>query len=172
MKNPKKYLNNKYIRLLAMSLIIILALIFVQDFADFLDENSDKVVKLGTNQQCNSVTSICSASIKKEGEFYRISFAVKDTAASGSEFSIMLTAAGFDLEGIDSVSVSFEMPGEDLDDIRIVLSPDKSTHQVVPENWHAVAKLPDAPNNRNDWLAVVSLKSSTREYRAEFPCSF
>ena len=32
--------KNKYIRLLAMSLVIIIALSFIQDFADFLDENS------------------------------------------------------------------------------------------------------------------------------------
>lgn len=171
MINPKKYLNNKYIRLLAMSLIIILALIFVQDFADFLDENSDKVVKLGVNQQCNSATSICSASIINEGEFQRISFTVKGAAAN-SEFPIKLTATGFDFEGIDSVSVSFEMPGEDLDDTQVLLSPDKSTHQVVPENWHAVVKLPNVENGRSDWLAIVYLKSSAREYRAEFPCSF
>jgi hypothetical protein len=120
-----------------MSLIIILALIFVQDFADFLDENSDKVVKLGVNQQCNSATSICSASIINEGEFQRISFTVKGAAAN-SEFPIK----------------------------------DKSTHQVVPENWHAVVKLPNVENGRSDWLAIVYLKSSAREYRAEFPCSF
>jgi len=158
--------------MLAMSLIIILALIFVQDFADFLDENSDKVVQLGVNQQCNSATSICSASIIKEGEFQRISFTVKDSAASNSEFPIMLTATGFDFEGIDSVAVSFEMPGENLDDARVLLSPDKSTHQVVPENWHAVIKLPNIENKRSDWLAIVYLKSSAREYRAEFPCTF
>ncbi|MCU7832888.1 MAG: hypothetical protein KZQ56_09895, partial [gamma proteobacterium symbiont of Lucinoma myriamae] len=77
-----------------------------------------------------------------------------------------------EFEGIDSVAVSFEMPGEDLDDIRVLLSPDKSTHQVVPENWHAVVKLPDVENGRSDWLAIVYLKSSAREYRAEFPCTF
>lgn len=170
MKSYKQYLSNKYIRLLAMSLMIILALIFVQDFADFLGENSDNVVKLGINPNCNSATSICSAAIKREGEFQRISFAIKKTAAA--EFPIKLTAVGFDFEGIDSISVSFEMPGEDREEIKMLLLPDKSTHQVVPENWHAVAKLPKVENGRSDWLAIVRLKSSAREYRAEFPCSF
>lgn len=158
--------------MLAMSLIIILALILVQDFADFLDEHSDKVVNLGVNPHCNSVTSICSASIINEGEFQRIGFAVKDAAVADSEFPVMLTAVGFDFEGIDSVSVSFEMPGEDFDDNLVLLSPDKSTHQVVPEKWHAVVKLTNVTSTRSDWLAVVRLKSSTREYRAEFPCHF
>lgn len=172
MKNPKKYLDNKYIRLLVMSLVIILALTFVQDFADFLDENSDKVVKLGVNQHCNSATSICSASIINEGEFQRISLTIKGSTVPGAEFPVKLTAVGFDFEGINSISVSFEMPGEEVDDYKLILSPDKSTHQVVPENWHAMAKLPEVASGRSDWLAVVRLKSSVREYSAEFPCSF
>ena len=165
-------MDNKYLRLFVMSLVIILALIFVQDFADFLDENSNKVVKFGVNQHCNSAVSICSASIVNEGDFQRISFAIKGAAASGIEFPMTLTAVGFDFEGIQSVSVSFEMPGEDLDSHPVLFSPDKSTHQVVPEKWDAVARLPVISNNRTDWLAVIRLKSSKKEYRAEFPFSF
>jgi len=165
------YLDNKYLRLLVMSLVIILALIFVQDFADFLDENSNKVIKFGVNQHCNSASSICSASIINEGDFQRISFAIK-SAASGIEFPMTLTAVGFDFEGIQSVSVSFEMPGEELDSQYVLFSPDKSTRQVVPEKWDAVARLPAISNERTDWLAVIRLKSSKKEYRAEFPFSF
>lgn len=165
--------KNKYIRLLAMSLVIIIALSFIQDFADFLDENSEKVVRLGVNQQCNPLTSICSASIINEGEFQRISFAINGATLSASgaliEFPMTLTATGFDFEGIQSVSVSFERPDEDLDSTIILFSPDKSAHQVVPENWTATAKLPAAPDNRTDWLAVIRLKSSKKEYLAEFP---
>ncbi len=166
------HLDNKYLRLLVMSMVIIMALIFVQDFADFLDENSNKVVKFGVNQHCNSAASICSASIVNEGDFQRISFAIKGAAASGKEFPMTLTAVGFDFEGIQSVSVAFEMPGEELDSQHVLFSPDKSTHQVVPEKWDAVARLPAISNERTDWLAVIRLKSSKKEYRAEFPFSF
>ena len=165
-------LDNKYVRLLVMSLVIILALIFVQDFGDFLDENSNDVIKLGVNQQCNSVTSICSASIINDGEFQRISFAVKAVENSAAEFPIRLSAVGFDFEGIESISVSFEMQGEDLETDRVFFTADKSSHQVVPENWNAVAKLPPVANGRKDWLAIVRLKSSKKEYRAEFPVKF
>ena len=166
-------LDNKYIRLLAISFVITLALIFVQDFGDFLDENSNREIKLGVNQYCDSATSICSASIINEGDFLRISFTIKGASASDAnsdaEFPISLTAVGFDFEGIESISVSFEMQGEDLEHNRILLTPDKSSHQVVPENWNTMAKLPSVATNRTDWLAVVRLKSSKNEYRAEFP---
>jgi len=165
----KNLSKNKYIRLLAMSLVIIIALSFVQDFADFLDENSDKVVKLGVNKHCNPSKSICSASIINEGEFQRISFGIKGSTAVAKEFSMAITAIGFDFEGIDSVSVSFEMQGENFDNNMVLFTPDRSKNQVVPENWNAVAKLPIAPDKRTDWLAVIKLKSSKKEYQAEFP---
>lgn len=165
-------LNNKYIRLLAMSFVIILALIFVQDFGDFLDENSSKIIKLGTNQHCNSASSICSASIINDKDFQRISFAIKSAVTPNVEFPMSLSAVGFDFEGIESISVSFEMPGEDLERNLVLFSPDKSSNQVVAENWNAMAKLPKMPKNRTDWLAVVRLKSSKHEYRAEFPFHF
>ncbi|MDX2506423.1 MAG: hypothetical protein QNL62_18370 [Gammaproteobacteria bacterium] len=161
--------NNKYLRLLAMSLVIIIALSFVQDFADFLDENSDKVIKLGVNQHCNPSSSICSASVVNEGEFQRISFAIKGPTTASKEFPMTLTAVGFDFEGIQSISVSFEMLDEDLDSHIVLFSPNKSAAQIVPENWHAVAKLPKGPGGRTDWLAVVRLKSNKKEYLAEFP---
>lgn len=162
-------MNNKYIRLLVMSLVIIMALIFVQDFGDFLDENSNKVIKLGVNQHCNSATSICSASIVNQGDFQRISFSINVAAISDNEFPVTLSAVGFDFEGIESVSVAFEMQGEELDIQPVLFTPDKSTHQIVPEKWHAVAKLPTVSNGRTDWLAVVRLKSSKEAYRAQFP---
>lgn len=165
-------MNNKYVRLLAMSLVIILALIFVQDFGDFLDENSSKVIKLGVNPYCNSATSICSASIVNDGDFQRISFVIKKAEDAKAEFSAALTAVGFDFEGIESISVSFEMPGENPESNIMLFSADKSSQQIVPENWHARVKLPVISSARTDWLAVIRLKSSKKEYRAEFPFHF
>ncbi len=168
----KKLLHNKYIRLLFMSLVIILALLFVRDFADFLDEHSDKIVKFGMNQNCNSINSICSASIIKKGEFQKISFFIKEFSPSDSDVFIELTAIGFDFEGIDSISVSFTMLEENVEENITLLMPDKSMHQVVPEKWFATIKLPKINNDRKDWLAIVRLKSSSQEYQAEFPCRF
>ncbi|MCK5697052.1 MAG: hypothetical protein KAI02_02760 [Gammaproteobacteria bacterium] len=168
----KKWLHNKYVRLLFMSLVIILALIFVSDFAEFLDENSNKKVKFGSNQSCNSVHSICSASLIKNGEFQRISFFIKEFSLSNSEAFIELTAIGFDFEGIDSISVSFIRIGESTDETVTLLMPDTSMNQVVPEKWFATVKLPKINTERKDWLAIVHLKSSAKEYQAEFPCHF
>lgn len=162
-------MDNKYIRMLAISLVIVIALTFVQDFADFLDEHSDKVVQMGVNKHCNPGISICSASIVNDKEFQRISFSIKDTTVQEKEFPMVITATGFDFEGIQSISISFEMHDETIENNLVLFTPDKSTHQIVPEKWHAVARLPAAPDNRTDWLAVVRLKSSKREYRAEFP---
>ena len=169
MNSRKLNLDNKYIRMLAISLVIVVALSFVQDFADFLDEHSDKVVKMGVNQHCDPTRSICSASIVNDKEFQRLSFSIAGSTAAGKELSMMVKATGFDFDGIQSIAVSFEMHGETLEDNRILFSPDKSKHQVVPEEWHAVARLPKAPENRTDWIAVIHLKSSKKEYRAEFP---
>ena len=166
----KKYLDNKYIQLLAISLLIILSLSFVQDFSDFLGEQSDDIVKFGVSPECNVVSSICSASIITNGEFQKLSLSIKKT--SGSDITMQLSSIGFDFEGIDSVSVSMKMPGVELEDNNALFSPDKSNHLPVPEKWHLVLKLPEADNDRNDWLAVIRLKSSVREYRAEFPCVF
>ena len=155
-----------------MTSVIILALIFVQDFGDFLDENSDKVIQLGVNQHCNSAGSICSASIINEGDFQRISFTVNRTKNSESKYPVAVTAVGFDFEGIESISVSFEMQGEDIEDNLLLFLPDKSLQQVVPERWNAMAKLPQTSGGRTDWLAVIRLKSSKKEYRAAFPFHF
>ena len=165
----KLNLDNKYIRMLAISLVIVVALSFVQDFADFLDEHSDKVVKMGVNQHCDPTRSICSASIINDKEFQRLSFSIDGSTSASKEISMMIKATGFDFEGIQSIAVTFEMHGETLKDNQILFTPDKSTHQVVPEKWHAVASLPSAPAQRTDWLAVIRLKSSKKEYRAEFP---
>ena len=162
-------MDNKYVRLFVMSLVIVIALSFIQDFADFLDEHSDKVVKLGVNKQCNPTSSICSASIINEGEFQRIGFGIKGSTSRMKEFPMSVTATGFDFEGIQSISVSFEMHGETIDNNLVLFTPDKSENLVVPEKWNAVAILPEAPGNRTDWLAVIRLKSSKKEYRAEFP---
>jgi len=169
-KVMRKYLDNKYIQLLAISLLIIFSLSFVQDFSEFLGEQSDDIVKFGVSPACNIVTSICSASIITNGEFQKISLSVKKT--SGSELTMELTSVGFDFEGIDSVSVSMIMPGAELEENRALFSPDKSNHLPVAEKWHLVLKLPEADKDRNNWLAVIRLKSSVREYRAEFPCVF
>jgi hypothetical protein len=168
-------LNNRYVRLLIMSLVIILALSFVNDFAEFLDKNSDKYIKLGTNLQCNPLKSICSASIINDGEFQRISFSVNDWKTRSdealNEFSMAITATGFDFDGIESISVSFDRPDESIEGAVILFQPDKSSDQVVPENWHAKAELAMASNGKTGWLAVVRLKSSKNGYRAEFPLS-
>ena len=163
----RKYLDNKYTRLLAISLLVVFALSFVQDFSGFLDEQSDDIVKFGVSSNCNSVTSICSASIITDGEFQKISLSVKKR--SDSNIAMELTSIGFDFEGIDSVSVSMKMPGAEFEDNSTLFSPDKSTNLVVPEKWNLVLKLPEVDNDRKDWLAVIRLKSSAREYRAEFP---
>ncbi len=169
------FLENKYIRLLAMSLVIILALSWVQDFSDFLGDHADNTIKLGVNPQCNSMSSICSASIRNEGEFQRLSFSIthknKNIVAKSDEYSVKLIATGFDFDGIESISLYFDRVGEDISRQLIPLQADKSTRQVVPEKWFAEINLPDAQINskRKDWLAIIILKSTKEEYRAEFP---
>jgi hypothetical protein len=151
-----------------------LAFIFIQDYADFLDEQSDKVVKLGVNTLCNPAKSLCSASIVNNREFQRIGFNLQDLSKSGTkgqEFSILVTAKGFDFEGIQSLTVAFEAHGQDLDNNLVVLSPDKSENLVVPERWQATAMLPETENTVKSWVAVVRLKSSKKDYKAEFPFS-
>ncbi len=155
-----------------MTSAIILALIFVQDFGDFLDENSDKIVKLGVNPHCNAASSICSASIINEGDFQRLSLNIKEAKNSELEYSLAVTAVGFDFEGIESISVSFEMPGESVEENAALFSPDKSLQQVVPENWNTVLRLPSTSSDRTDWLAVIRLKSTIKEYHAQFPFHF
>ncbi len=172
MDMKKISLDNKYIRLFFMSLVIILALIFVQDFAEFLDENSGKVVKLGVNQQCNPFRSICSASIINEGEFQRISFSIQKEVTSANKFLIKVGAIGFDFEGIDALNITFEQAEKMEENINVVLIADKSSHQIVPENWFANVTLAVATTRQSGWLAIVQLKSSKKEYRAEFPCTF
>jgi hypothetical protein len=160
-----------------MSSVILLALFFVQDFADFLDENSNKVIKLGINQQCNPVMSICSASIINDGEFQRISFSIEkiittDQLSKMIQLPILVEVIGFDFEGIESIVITFMRLGEKLDISPIPLIADNPTHQIVAEKWNAIANLPIINNNRRDWLAVIHLKSTKKEYQAEFPMIF
>ncbi len=155
-----------------MSVVIILALLLVGDFADFLDEHSDKIVKFGSKQNCNSVNSICSASLTTNGEFQKISFFIKQKSLSSEDVFIELGAIGFDFEGIDSISVSFTLLGEELEENITFLMPDKSTHQRVPEKWFVTVKLPEIRSDRKDWLAIIHLKSSRKEYQAQFPFYF
>ncbi len=187
-----KLKDNKYIRLLMMSIVIIIAMSFVQDFADFLSENSEKVVKFGVNQNCNPSTAICSASLVNEGNFQRISFAIKGLTAVEKKFNMQIKVTGFDFEGIESIKASLlprgeellrgeELPrGADLDNYTVSFVPDKSTHLVVAEIWDAEFQLPAAVTGAKglspedlskgaDWLAVVRLKSTKKDYIAEFP---
>jgi hypothetical protein len=158
-----------------MSLVVVLALSWVQDFSDFLGDHSDNTIKLGVNPQCNPMSSICSASVRNEGEFQRLSFSIthknKNVAAESIEYSIKLIATGFDFDGIESISLYFDREGEKINRQLISLQADRSTQQVVPEKWFAKIKLPDAQikSKRKDWLAIIILKSTKKEYRAEFP---
>ncbi|MCU7833659.1 MAG: hypothetical protein KZQ83_00285 [gamma proteobacterium symbiont of Taylorina sp.] len=174
-----KLQNNKYVQLFFMSCVIILAMTFVLDFADFLDDHSENVVKLGINPQCNAARAICSASIMNEGNFQRISFTIKKSVSNIKELDMMSTVSGFDLEGIESVAVLFETLDKEGDSPVILLTPDKTSHQIVPEKWHAVAQLAaiEDKNARktdmsSDWRVIVRLQSSKKEYRAEFPFQF
>jgi len=72
-----KLKNNRYVQLFFMSVVILTAMSLVMDYADFLDEHSENIVKLGINPQCNSARAICSASIMHKGNFQRISFSIK-----------------------------------------------------------------------------------------------
>lgn len=163
-------IDNKYIRVLVVSIVIIIAMIFVMDFSDFLDESSDKVIRLGVNPNCNSSIAICSASRNNEGNFQRISFTIKNVVVDEvKQLKMMLTARGFDFEGIESISVLFAMMDENSQHSVILLQPDKSSHQVVPENWHATTPLPLFDDNDSDWRAIIRLRSSKNDYRAEFP---
>ena len=176
-----KLKDNKYIRLLMMSIVIIIAMSFVQDFADFLSENSEQVVKFGVNQNCNPSTAICSASLVNEGNFQRISFAIKGLTAVEKKFKMQIKVTGFDFEGIESIKASLlprgeELPqGTDLDNYTVSFVPDKSTHLVVAEIWDAEFQLPAVVTAAKDlskgadWLAVVRLKSTKKDYVAEFP---
>ena len=165
-----KIKENKYLRALAMSIVILTAMVFVMDFSDFLDENSDRMIKLGANPACNSSLAICSASIVKQGNFQRISFTIKKAGEEkNNEYLMNLTATGFDFEGIESISVIFEEMDENIEIPIILLIPDKSENLVVPEKWAAAAMLPLSMDKISDWRAIIRLKSSVDEYRAEFP---
>lgn len=158
-----------------MSLVIIIAMSFVQDFADFLSENSENVVKFGVNKNCNPSTAICSASLVNEGNFQRISFAIMGLTAVEKKFNMQIKVSGFDYEGIEAIKVSFVLRGTDLENYTVSFVPDKSTHQIVPEKWEAVAQLPSRAavskdlSKGSDWLAVVRLTSTKKDYVAEFP---
>ncbi len=162
-------MNNKYVRLLFISLVIVIALSFIQDFGDFLDENSENVVKLGVNRQCKPTRGICSASIIENSESKRISFAILGAVLAEKKFSVNIRASGFEFEGIQSVVVSFEMLDSDLEPHPVSFSPVKHQAQIVPENWSAEVVLPNPPEQRTDWIAVVNLTSSKKVYQAEFP---
>lgn len=162
-------MNNKYIRLLAISLVIVIAISFVQDFGDFLDQRSDKLIKLGVNRECKPTQGICSASIIENGESKRISISMIGPVIPLKKFPVNLRASGFEFEGIQSVVVSFEMLDTDLDTNRVSFSPVKDQDQIVPQHWTAEVILPVSPEKRTDWLAVVTLKSSKQAYQAKFP---
>ncbi len=163
----KALLNNKYVRLLALSVVIFIAISFIQDFANFLDENSDKIVKLGSNKLCDPMTSVCSASIVNKGEFQRLSLSISVLNAARHDYLLTVKASGFDFEGIESVAVLLQE--QDSDDIRtILLAADKEDKLVVPEHWVATAKIAAAKKKRASWKATIRLKSTKKEYRAEF----
>ena len=169
-KWPAKIKENKYLRALAMSIVILIAITFVMDFSEFLSENSDKMITLGVNPTCNSSLAICSASIVKNGNFQRISFTIKKMGESkANEYIINLKAIGFDIEGIESISVIFEVMDKNIDSPITLLIPDKSENLVVPEKWNAETQLPLSMDKNLDWRAIIRLKSSVEEYRAEFP---
>ena len=164
----KSLFNNKYARLLALSVVIFIAISFIQDFASFLDENSDKTVKLGSNPLCNPMTSVCSASIVSNGEFQRLSLAITALNAEQHEYLLSVKASGFDFEGIESLAVLLQEQGDTDDTKTVLLSPDRNDKLPVPEHWVATARI--AANNRkgSSWIATVRLKSTQKEYRAEF----
>ncbi len=166
----KSLFNNKYARLLALSVVIFIAISFIQDFADFLDENSDKTVKLGSNPLCDPMTSVCSASIVTNGEFQRLSLFIKVLNAEQHEYLLSVKASGFDFEGIESLAVLLQEQAN-TDPQIILLSPDKNDKLVVPEHWVATARI-EEKNRKNTestaWQATIRLKSTQKEYRAEF----
>ncbi len=164
----KELLNNKYVRLLAMSLVIIVAISFIQDFADFLDNHSERVVKLGTNNYCDPMHSVCSASIVNKGEFQRLSLLIKPLDPQQKEYLLSVTASGFDFEGIESLAVILtEQEDHDVSKT-ILLSPDPSDKLVVPEKWLATGKIDAGGDQKTAWLATIRLKSTQKEYQAEF----
>jgi len=177
--NINHLLNNKYVRLLLITLVIVLALSLIQDYGHFLDEHSDNKVKLGTNIHCNSARSICSASIKQDNDFKRISLSVtKDNEINKTETIgalVNLKASGFEFEGIDSIFVTLTQLSEQekqANEVKINLIADKSSRQVVPENWSGKVNLVSAKKTQKSWAAVVRLKSSSKEYIANFPVNF
>jgi len=161
--------NNKYIRLLAISLVIVVALSLVQDFGDFLDQRSDKFVKLGVNHQCKPTRGICSASIIENGESKRISISMTGPVIPQKRFPVNIRASGFEFEGIQSVVVSVEMLDTSLEPSPVSFSPVRHQDQVVPEYWTAEVTLPVGTEKRTDWIAIVTLTSSKKSYQAEFP---
>ena len=162
-------LASRLILVLFLSFVIILALILVQDFTDYLDEHSDKIIKFGNNPNCNIALSLCSASIINEGEFQKISLSAKKQASG--DILVELKAIGFDFEGINSISLSFALLDKDIETKPILFVADRSTHQVVPEKWAVSTQFP-ADNKQNDGLFIIHLKSSRKEYRTEFSFSF
>jgi len=162
-----------------MSVVILTAMSLVMDYADFLDEHSENIVKLGINPQCNSARAICSASIMHKGNFQRISFSIKKSADNKKNLNMTSIVTGFDLEGIESMTVYLKSQDKEDDIPAVLLIPDKSGGQIVPEKWTAITRLPstERKNTRetlisSNWHAIVRLKSSKKEYRAEFPFQF
>ncbi len=167
----KSFFNNKYVRLLALSVVIFIAISFIQDFADFLDENSDKTVKLGSNPLCNPMTSVCSASIVSNGEFQRLSLSITVLNAEQHEYLLSVKASGFDFEGIESLAVLLQEQtntGANTDIQTVLLSPDRNDKLPVPEHWVATARITAKNRKSSSWIATIRLKSTQKEYRAEF----
>ncbi len=163
----KSLFNNKYARLLALSVVIFIAISFIQDFADFLDENSDNTVKLGSNPLCDPMTSVCSASIVTNGEFQRLSLSISALNAAQHEYLLTVKASGFDFEGIESLAVLLQEQGN-TDTRTVLLSPDKEDKLVVPEHWVATARIAAKNRKTSRWIATVRLKSTQKDYQAEF----
>ncbi len=169
----QQLLNNKYARLLALSVVIFIAISFIQDFADFLDENSDNTVKLGSNPLCDPMTSVCSASIVTNGEFQRLSLSITALNAEKHEYLLTVKASGFDFEGIESLAVLLQEQG-DAGIQTVLLSPDRNDKLIVPEHWVSTARIEAKGKSHADkteptvWQATIRLKSTQKEYRAEF----
>ena len=160
--------KNKYTTLLAISLVIIIALLFVQDFAEFLDQNSSQAISLGSNQQCDPGKSICSASIIEDGEIKRISLSITPPIITAKKFPVTLKVTGFDFEGIVSAELLFkDWDNENLTS-GVSFTAIKQAGQIVAENWQAQAMLPATGASSQDWAVIITIKTTEKEYQAEF----
>lgn len=163
--------KNTYISLLAISLVIVIALLFVQDYADFLEQHADKPIMLGTNRVCDPARVICSASLIEKGAGKRISLSFNGVLKQAQAFQASMQVSGFDVEGISSIAMLLEAKTDADIKNTIVFKPEKEPGQVIAVNWSARAMLPAAPGSINDWYIIITLKTSEKIYRAEFTTS-